>query len=159
MPHQCPRHPSAPATDLCVECGDFVCAECATVLADRRVVCPKCKESAAAPAKPPAYSEARSEPRPPPSSYAPAITLEPAQVAATPSPKAIIALVLGFVGCACLPLSIVGLVLAYQEKAAVAQGKSATSSGLITAALMVNYISLALSALIFLLSVIGSATK
>ena len=42
MSQTCPRHPGVPSTDLCVECGDFVCGQCGVVLADRRVLCTNC---------------------------------------------------------------------------------------------------------------------
>ena len=66
----CPRHPDMPSTDLCVECGDYVCGQCGTVLADRRVLCPSCAERVGVAPPPPVESVApaswEAPPRPKP---------------------------------------------------------------------------------------------
>lgn len=132
----CPRHPTTPATDLCVECGDYVCGQCAIVLADRRVVCPVCRnlvesELAKAGVVAPATGEAPVVAEPvdaPAAVVAQAPAVEPV-LARKVGGKAIASIVLGIFSCtpACLPLPIVGLVLGLSELKAIAAGHASPS--------------------------------
>jgi uncharacterized RDD family membrane protein YckC len=38
----CPRHPQAPAIDLCTRCGSFVCATCRQIGPDQLIYCETC---------------------------------------------------------------------------------------------------------------------
>jgi hypothetical protein len=134
----CPRHPDIPSTDLCVECGDFVCGQCATVLADRRVLCPSCNERIGALPPPPAESapaswEAPQKPKPR-MGYPKYEAIEggrsrkadwnSAAQLAKPSGRATAAMTLGLVGCACFPAGLIAIVLGLQELTAIKQGKA-----------------------------------
>jgi hypothetical protein len=68
-----------------------------------------------------------------------------------PSAKAIIALILGMVSCFCLPGAIAGLVLALIERKAIQEGRSATNPRLVTIAIALNVLSIAVALLILLI--------
>ena len=124
----CPRHPTIPSTDLCVECGDFVCGQCATVLADRRVLCPNCNERLGAftPSPPPP------EPEAPKASHPTFEAIDGGRArkrgAAVdqykPSGRATAAMILGLLSCACFPAAILAIVLGLQELSAIKEGRA-----------------------------------
>jgi len=148
----CPKHPDAVATDLCVECGEFVCGQCAFVTSDQRVFCPACQHKAALspPPRPAPRSVPRSTPAPPPRPSRPRVA-PPAPApysgrAATKNSKAAIAsLILPF-ACFCYGAPF-GLALALRENALIKKGRSSSSAGLVKASIWINAIVLALLAL------------
>lgn len=140
----CPRHPDVPSTDLCVDCGDFVCGQCAYVLEDRRVLCPACQAKAGIP-NPPARSERpavrRFEPKPVPR---PASTGAGAMASpSSPVTKPLLAaLLLPILGCGCVPLPIVGMWLAFREIKKIDAGEATSSRSVAHVAIALNGLAL-----------------
>jgi hypothetical protein len=136
----CPRHPDIPSTDLCVECGDYVCGQCATVLADRRVLCPTCNDRIGAAAPPPRPDAPETWEAPPPPkpkmgfpkyevvdggrARKPTVDWGAAAQKAKPSGRATAAMVLGLLSCACPAAALFSLVLGIQELNAIKAGKA-----------------------------------
>jgi hypothetical protein len=135
----CPRHPDIPSTDLCVECGDYVCGQCATVLADRRVLCPNCNERIgdALPFLTSSAPETWEAPPPKPRmgypkyevvdggrARKPAVDWGGAAQKSKPSGRATAAMVLGLLSCGCPAAAIFSLVLGIQELNAIKAGKA-----------------------------------
>ncbi len=160
----CPRHPGSLATDLCVECGECVCGQCAWVTPDRRVFCPACRARArlGPPAPEPGQGQgqaprtlpaARSRPGPRPRAaaqqqWSPTAITGPK--AAAKNSKAVIgSLILPFV--CCIYGAVVGLILAIRERKLIQEGRSTSSPGLVAASLWINGLVLAATVLFFLL--------
>ncbi|HEY3447123.1 MAG TPA: DUF4190 domain-containing protein [Myxococcales bacterium] len=156
---QCSRHPEALATDLCVECGDCVCGQCAWVMPDRTVYCPNCKDRPGRTPPPPVEEEARPletvpvarPPKPKPAAVRPwSPTVVPAVRPQMKNSKAAIAAVVLPFAC-CTYGAIIGLILAIRERKLVREGKSGSSMALVSAGIWINAIALALTFLMLLI--------
>jgi len=152
MAATCPRHPDAATTDLCVGCGEFVCAECAFVASDRRVFCPGCKQRlsaeelapppdpAAAAAAPVTAAPARRPPVPlvPLQILPPSEPLSPLGYALKHSPLSIVSLATGLVAFAWYPIAFLGFALGLQEMRRHIAGTSQGSLALTSAGIVLN---------------------
>lgn len=165
---QCPRHPGSVATDMCVECGEMVCGQCAWVTPDRRVFCPNCKARGQQ-APPPAQEEPSIEsllgvePAPPPKAkpqpkLSPRREWSPKVVPQPPATKntsaAIWSLILPILCCGWG--APVGFFLAIRERNLIKEGKSTSSPGLVTAAIVINALSLGWGLLLLVINILAA---
>jgi hypothetical protein len=124
----CPRHPACVATDLCVECGDAVCGQCATVLADQRVFCPDCGVKAGAASKAPVVHFERREEQRPPEEAKPRFRSIPGgrrpEALGRRSSRAFAVFIIPLLSCVCFPLAVVGLLMGTAELRAIKAGKA-----------------------------------
>lgn len=135
----CPRHPDAPTTDLCVGCGEFVCAQCAFVASDRRVFCPSCRERLGAaepggparPAAPEPPAKGAALPLQPLEVLSPVDAPSPAWDAVKSSPVAVMILAMGLVGFGCWPVALGGAALGLNELRRHFTGSSNAHTGLV----------------------------
>jgi len=121
----CPRHPGCVATDLCVECGEAVCGQCATVLGDQRVFCPDCGVKAGV--APVVHFERREDQRPAEEAK-PRFHSIPGgrrpEALGRRSGRAFAVFILPLVSCLCFPLAVVGLLMGTAELRAIKAGKA-----------------------------------